>query len=83
MATQITHYIDRQYGHPIHLGTESGIIKFVAKTQQGEKFDAKFSALITGLTIEEAKKELKDLFTYHMNIIKFDTPLLTKIEDYK
>ncbi len=81
MEIQITHYIDRQFGHPVHLGTNDGVIKFAAPAD-GPVFTAKLRENLYGKTIEEAQAYLKKTFHGYNHIHKFDTPLNNNIEDY-
>lgn len=77
---QITHYIDRQFGCPIHLGTESNIIKFVAPSDLTKKFNA----ALEGKSVEEGQAFLDKLYKgIYFRIKKFDSPFLNKISDYK
>ena len=81
---QITHYIDRQFGHPVHIGTEDGVIKFVAPAEiNNQNFNDKFSLSLTGQTVEDGNKWLKRQFKpSYMYIKPFSAPLTNKIEDY-
>lgn len=83
---RITHYIDRQFGHPIHIGTESpdyNVVKFVAPCEEGEAYSNKLRQNLCDKTIDDAKSYLKTTFKgVFMAIKPFDTPLQNKIEDY-
>lgn len=80
---KITHYIDRQFGHVIHVGTENDRIAFLAKSGYGETFDNKLFRMLNGKTIEEAKTFFKQTFPgIYYSVQKFESPLNTKIEDY-
>ena len=81
---RITHYIDRQFGHPIHLGTENDIIQFAAPCEEGELYTNKLRENLCGKSVDEAKKYLKQTFKgVYMAINQFDTPLQNRIEDYE
>ena len=82
--TQITHYLDRQFGHPVHIGTEAGLIKFVAPAEiNNPTFNEKFSLSLIGKTVEDANKWLKRQFKGCFMYIKpFSAPLKNKISDY-
>lgn len=81
---KITHFIDRQFGHPIHLGTCNGIIKFIASTGNGEKFDEKFKTLLIDQTLGQAQEIINNTFPkVVMHIIPFGKELDNKISEYK
>jgi hypothetical protein len=80
--TRITHFIDRQFGSTVHLGTENDRIRFVSNFGEGDSFQEKITQQLIGKSIEEAQELLKKTFHGYNRIKQFDTPLQNSIADY-